>query len=86
MNETSIVRRAFELARSGSCRSVADIRAKLKAEGYWSVTEHLDGQSIQRQLRCLINASLVQTDASKLHPDAPVAGYSICLSWRPRRR
>ena len=58
MNDTGIIERAFELARSGSCQSVNDIRAQLRAEGYSSIAEHFAGTSIQRQLRALIGARL----------------------------
>ena len=50
---TSTLERAFELARSGECATVADIRLRLKRERFDSVEAHLQGQSIQRQLRRL---------------------------------
>lgn len=45
------IERAFELARSGTCADVADIRRALKKEGYSQIDEHLGGQAIRRQLR-----------------------------------
>ncbi|HEY6916921.1 MAG TPA: hypothetical protein VI381_04700 [Allosphingosinicella sp.] len=45
--------RAFELARSGECAAVADIRARLKQERHDQVEAHLAGPSINRQLRAL---------------------------------
>lgn len=49
--QTSTIERAFQLARSGACHSVADIRAQLTAEGHDGVHGHLNGSSIQRQLK-----------------------------------
>ncbi len=52
MNSTpSTLERAFELARSGSCRSVEDVRKRLVAEKYELVDAHLSGPLIRRQLR-----------------------------------
>lgn len=45
------VERAFELARSGACRGVADIAAVLKLECHELVEAHLAGPSIRRDLR-----------------------------------
>ncbi|QPQ54239.1 hypothetical protein IC614_07655 [Allosphingosinicella flava] len=45
--------RAFALARSGECASVADIRARLKQERHDQVEAHLAGAAINRQLRAL---------------------------------
>jgi hypothetical protein len=42
--------RAFELARTGDCTSVEDIRKRLKAEQYSQVDAHLAGASVRRQL------------------------------------
>lgn len=53
MNSQSTLERAFELARSGDCRIVDDIRRKLKSERFSQVDEHLSGPSIKRQLHKL---------------------------------
>ena len=45
------IERAFELARSGTCADVADIRRALKKERYPQIEEHLRGQAVCRQLR-----------------------------------
>ena len=47
---SNVVERAFELAREGRCRSVDDIRRKLKAEQFENVDGHLSGGTIKRQL------------------------------------
>jgi hypothetical protein len=51
--QLSTVERAYQLARSGSCRSIEDIRRKLSAERYDSVQAHLSGASIKRDLIAL---------------------------------
>jgi hypothetical protein len=53
MTQPTTVERAFELARSGSCASVQDIRRRLKSEGYDQVEAHLSGPSLGKQLRRL---------------------------------
>ena len=56
----SLVERAFELAQSGDCIDVNDIRFRLHREGY----EHryLQGPSLMRQLRQLMAAARKATD------------------------
>lgn len=49
MPRTGLIERAFELARSGDCRSLAEVRARLNAEHY-EVSTHLDGRVIRRQI------------------------------------
>ncbi len=46
----STLARALELARSGQCRSVNDVRQMLRREGYDEVHQHLNGSVINRQL------------------------------------
>jgi hypothetical protein len=50
------VERAFELARSGTCRTVDDIRAKLKAEGHSNIMAHFEGGSFKKQLKAIMAA------------------------------
>jgi CheY-like chemotaxis protein len=57
MGQTNTVARAFELAKSGSCRTVDDIRQQLKREGYANCAAHLSGASIRKQLLALLNQS-----------------------------
>jgi len=47
--------RAFQLAKSGICLSVADLKKRLKSEGY--ATTDIVGMSISKQLRALIAAA-----------------------------
>jgi len=48
------VGRAFDLARSGGCHNLDDIRRQLKAEGYASIAEHFSGPTIKKQLTAAI--------------------------------
>jgi hypothetical protein len=47
------VERAFQLARSGRCRTTADIQLRLKAEGY--ATDQVIGPTLMKQLRAVID-------------------------------
>jgi hypothetical protein len=49
--------RAFELAGSGSCRTISDLEKQLKREGFSQVAAHLSGLSIRKQLRNILAAS-----------------------------
>lgn len=51
MRDVSTIERAFQLARAGACHSVADIRQQLANEGHENIHGHLNGASVQRQLR-----------------------------------
>jgi hypothetical protein len=52
----SAVERAFDIARSGTCHSVQDIKLQMRKEGFaTSETEpHLAGPSIRKQLVALM--------------------------------
>jgi hypothetical protein len=56
MDGTNTIERAYQLASSGECASLADIRKRLTAEGCQQVTQHLSGRSIQQALRRLLGA------------------------------
>ena len=51
------VERAFDLARSGDCRSLPDLVAALKRERHEAVEAHLAGPSIRRDLKRLLQAA-----------------------------
>jgi hypothetical protein len=67
--------RAFQVAKSGSCRSIDDIKKLLKSEGY--STTQIEGGTLLKQLR-----ALMQT-AQGLPPIAP--GRPRGFSPTPRR-
>lgn len=52
--DQNILRRAFELAKTGQVRTVEDIRRKLTAEGFDGAHSHLAGPSVAKQLKGLI--------------------------------
>jgi len=52
----STVERAYQLAGSGRCRSVDEIRLRLKAERHDQVEAHLAGRAIRGDLRKLCDA------------------------------
>lgn len=51
-NKTAL-ERAFELAKSGTVKSVSELKMKISREGY--LAGQMDGASLGRQLRNLIN-------------------------------
>jgi len=55
MTSLTTIERAFALARTGECTNVAEIRKRLRAEGFDQVDAHLSGPAIARQLRDLCN-------------------------------
>ena len=48
-----LLERGFQLARAGTCHSVTEIKARLKAEGFSTseIEMHLSGKLIQKQLK-----------------------------------
>jgi hypothetical protein len=55
-SKTTELERAFQLAASGDCRSVDEIRKKLSQEGYYAT--QITGKSLLRQLQGLIAGGL----------------------------
>jgi hypothetical protein len=51
------VERAFDLARSGECRTIEDIRRRLKTERFSDVDQNLHSPSLKKQLQELMKAS-----------------------------
>lgn len=50
--------RAFQVAKSGNCATLNDLKTYLKIEGYTvSEMEHLAGSSLRRQLAALLASS-----------------------------
>ena len=49
------VERAFQLARSGECGGIGDIKDRLRCEAYDDVAAHLQGPFTRKQLRRLID-------------------------------
>lgn len=66
------IERAYELARSGACRTVGDIKAKLQAEGHERVQDRLYGGSLTSALRKLCVEHYVAPDGD----DAPASAVA----------
>jgi hypothetical protein len=54
-NKTTVLERAFELARSGDYASVSEIKKQLRKEGY-SVAQII-GRSLSKQLQALLRGA-----------------------------
>ena len=67
----SIVERAFELAREGSCLRVPDVRKMLKMEGFTdgSIEAHLSGKQLRADLTRLCRET-AKSRAEVAQPDA----------------
>jgi hypothetical protein len=50
----NIIERAFQLARSGECRTLGEIHQRLRREQYSQTSEHLSGRLIKAQLSKLM--------------------------------
>ncbi len=59
MSRPPLLERAYDLARSGACKTVKDIKARLKAEDYEHVNSHLDGLRVRNALRDLCRSHSV---------------------------
>jgi chromosome segregation and condensation protein ScpB len=67
-NGQSTLERAFELARSGTCRTIDDIRRQLSKEGFELVHAHVSGGMITKQLKAAMTQRLAAETATM--PDA----------------
>ena len=56
-NRPTIIERAFELAGSGKVESLATLRRQLTKEGFASVSAHIQGAALTKQLNAMIRAS-----------------------------
>ena len=57
--------RAYELARSGECRTVGDIKTRLQQEGHERVQDRLYGSSLTSALRKLCLAHYVAPEGEE---------------------
>jgi hypothetical protein len=65
-SRTTELERAFQLAKSGECRSVDEIRKKLSQEGYYAT--QVTGKGLLRQLQGIIAAELEARNAALKRP------------------
>ena len=60
------IERAYELARSGACRTVGDIKTRLQQEGHERVQDRLYGGSLTSALRKLCAAHYIAPEGDNL--------------------
>jgi len=60
-NHQTTIERAYELARSGQCAGVSDIKKKLQSEGFSDIAGQLFGPAINGDLRKLCVAAKAET-------------------------
>jgi hypothetical protein len=53
------IERAYELARSGECRTLSEVKQQLSADGHDRIQEHLYGSTVSAALRKLCQAHYV---------------------------
>ena len=53
----NVIERGYQLAKSGQCVDIREIQSQLNQEGYESVSAHLPGSSIKRELHALMKAA-----------------------------
>lgn len=53
------IERAYELARSGECRTLSDVKQRLSADGHDRIQEHLYGATVSSALRKLCQTHYV---------------------------
>lgn len=64
--------RAYELARSGQCRTVGDIKARLQSEGHERVQDRLYGASLTSALRKLCVEHYIAPEAEDEGEEDPI--------------
>ena len=65
--------RAYELARSGQCRTVGDIKSRLQQEGHERVQDRLYGGSLTSALRKLCVEHYIAPEGDEETPTAAEA-------------
>lgn len=58
----TIIERAYQLAASGDCRTVSDVKMALQGEGYSAIRENLHGLTITRALRKLCDENFLPSE------------------------
>jgi hypothetical protein len=51
INGVTTVERAYELARSGRCKSITEVKSRLYEEGFVDATRQLTSPSLTKELR-----------------------------------
>jgi hypothetical protein len=53
----STVERAYQLAQSGRFQTMSEIKNQLRAEGYYDAAAQLEGRTLTKDLRRIIEAA-----------------------------
>lgn len=69
-NRPTTIERAYELARSGACRTVGDLKQRLSAEGYDRIQDALYGPTLTAALRKLCQEHYVAPEGDDLKDEA----------------
>jgi hypothetical protein len=64
MKQVTTLERAFELAKSGECGGIQDIKDRLRREGYSQIDDQLYGRALARQLKGLCAEARARADSS----------------------
>jgi hypothetical protein len=78
---TTELERAFQLAKSGECRSVDEIRKKLSSEGYYAT--QVTGKGLLKQLQGIIAAELEARNAPLKRPTITSRKSSVHRCTKP---
>ena len=54
-NQSTVVERAFQLAKLGECDTIEKLKRKLRSEGF--SVDQITGAALSKQLRDLMNAA-----------------------------
>lgn len=66
------IERAYQLAESGTCRTIGDVKRQLQIEGFSNIQDQLFGQSTNKALRDRCKASYrpAADEEAPLSPDS----------------
>ena len=72
-----IIARAFEIARSGACKTPREIELILSREGYEYAVSHLHGYQFRRQLYKAMRESITPAIVSSEHNDIASLAHPV---------
>jgi hypothetical protein len=65
------IERAYQLAESGTCRTIADVKRQLQVEGFSNIQDQLFGLSTTKALRDRCKASYAEAGEESPHSSDP---------------
>ena len=72
MTDSYIIERAYELARAGVVQNIGELERRLRREGYSSVSAHLAGPSLRKELAGLVKAAWQRGASEHAMPSSAV--------------